>query len=140
MMEMNLLKLLPFLHLPEEEPKPQTLALEGPFLLEEEALKYPQEYHELLEQTWLHSNLIISRDLLITCPDPTYEARDNLRLEAGITHHSHQLELFVNSHRTVEPLAIDHFILLNPRDIRELQSYFTRHPLNSREIHSIICH
>lgn len=116
---------------------PQTIQLAGPFLSEFLALEERDKYNDLLEKTWFQSNLIISRDLLITSPDPQFIDRDNLRIQAGITHHRHQFDLFVQDPTSPQPLAIDHFILLNTKDIESLRVYFQQYPLLPREIKTI---
>lgn len=117
----------------------EPIQLSGPFLPEALALQEYDKYNDVLEKTWFHSNLVISRDLLITSPDPEFIDRDDIRIQAGITHHSHQFKLFVDDITRPEPLTLDHFILLNTDDVELLRDYFQHHPLLPREI-KIITH
>lgn len=132
---MRLSKLFkPFLSIPETI---SSLTLEGPFLPEAELLEEPDKYAKILEKTWFHTNLIISRDLLITSLDESLSSRDNLRIEAGITHHAHRIDLFVQDVSNFEPIAIDQFILLNQQDINKVHQFLEEYPLQPSELNSI---
>lgn len=111
-----------------------TIKLDGPFIEEDYLIKHKDRHAKLLQDTFYKCNLVISRDLLILSNDKEFSTRDDSRLEVGITHHIHQLELFFRDCKEFEILAIDRFVILNPVDALTIKNYVTNHPLTGEEL------
>lgn len=118
----------------------ETIKLDGPFLQEDYILKNKHKYIDLLCKTITKCNLILSRDLLVLCSDNDLSSRDNSRIEVGIDHHIHQLELSFTSNKEYEILAIDRFVILNPSDALILKDYINHHLPTCQELKNINSH
>ena len=106
------------------------LMLKGPFLPESYAMRHTNEYRPYICQ--LAHCRIISRDLIILCDDMTYQCRDDIRVELGLLHHRHNLEIIVRKGK-LDVVGIDHYLLLNPEDSKELSEYLLDNPLSTSE-------
>lgn len=115
----------------------ETIQLNGPFVDEGCLLKQKDKYRDLLKETFFKCNLIISRDVLVLSPDRELVSRDDARVELGITHHIHQLELFFKNYSEFEIVGIDNFIILNPEDALTVKNYIINHPLTDSELKGI---
>ena len=115
-----------------------SISLSGPFLSENYAIKNIAECRKYICQL-SKCNLTITRDIIILTDDTTYDARDNIRLEIGLTHHLHNIELQVNKNK-IDVVGIDHFLLINPDDSNIIKQYVESFPLSSVEIRTIFRH
>lgn len=117
--------------------EPDQIDLSGPFLPEEHAIRHRDKYRDLLKQTLNKCNLLITRDLLITSQDHEYQHRDNYRLEIGITHHIHKIEMIFNSYDNYKVVGVDGFLILNPHDSEILKNYTDKHLPTMLELKSL---
>lgn len=117
------------------EPPTETaplVKLEGPFLPEDYALHNRGKYKSILSRI-AECNLNINRDILISCNDTELTCRDNSRISLGLLHHVHNLEICYKN-KDYKILAIDRFILLNPKDCETLKKTIQLLPLTLREM------
>jgi hypothetical protein len=130
---MHLLQLLGLSPPPEEEPI-EAIKLEGPFLPQELIIRNKARHIELLRNTMSKCNLTVGRDLMVFSTDYQLQSRDDSRIEIGLNHHIHQLELSFLSNQEYEILAIDNFVILNPSDAHILKEYMGHHLPTEEEL------
>jgi hypothetical protein len=122
---------------PNEENSAIIIKLEGPFISESYVVKHSKRYKKDLLKI-AKCNLTVCRDLLITTTDTDYLCRDNSRIELGLNHHLHNVEMHYTAENNFSILAIDNFILLNPEDISILEKYLSTFPPTVQETNYLL--
>jgi len=96
------------------------VSLEGPFLSEGLMIKNKELYPNELFNFSKYNHIIV-RDMTVLTSDMGYESRDNIRIQIGIKHHFHNIEIICVGD-DFKVFAIDKFILLNPIDCQNLKN------------------
>lgn len=112
--------------------------LEGPFIPEREIRVKNCKYKDILLNL-NKSNLIIHRDFLVFTQNTTFQSRDNFRLELGLDHHNHWLEIIFKSYQDYNVLSIDNFVLLNSEDQNKINKYISNYLPSELELDKIKC-
>lgn len=118
---------------PFEEPV-ETIKLDGPFIPDDVLVRKRDNHLKLLHNTLSKCNLVVARDLLVFSTDYEFAPRDDCRIQIGLKHHIHQIELSFRNHREYEILAIDRFVILNPSDAKILKEYLSHHLPTDEEL------
>lgn len=111
------------------------ISLVGPFLPEAYAMRNLAECKKYICQL-SKCNLTITRDIIVLTDDMEYVGRDDIRLELGLTHHLHNIELRVERN-DFSVVGIDNFLLINPDDSIILKQYVDSFPLSVSELKSV---
>jgi hypothetical protein len=118
---------------PLEEPV-EKIKLDGPFIPEDVLVRKRDNRLKLLCNTLSKCNLIVFRDLLVFSKDFEFAPRDDCRIQIGLNHHIHQIELSFTNSKEYEILAIDRFVILNPSDAKTLKEYLNHHLPTEEEL------
>lgn len=112
------------------------IELNGPFIFEEHVLRNYEKNKDLTNLIFKKINLCVRRQFIVLSNDCSFRARDNGRLQLGLTPHKHKLELCVND-SNISVLGLDGALLLDRSDCVKMLDVIKKYPLTPQELQSI---